>query len=390
MASISYGLAKGLREPCSPYREAYYFGAPLNEPSADGWNCLPELVGQTQNFDLSNIPEGREVLVALLKVSNIPSGQMNFRAQWFRNRDNKSLFTLDWSSSGNAGGWTYFYAYLGRVSWEINENGGYRVEFTVSGALSYFKVVQLTISGITEEVEPEPLPTGAMGWISERFANASGFFYLAYLEILDWIYPFWLLAEPFYELAGLCSDLSWDFYDFSLWVQEISDRIVNVLNWDNVWSFILSYVPNLEDIRDWFFDWWFNVTSAVDTWWTETMVDVQGWISAALAHAMTFINQVEASLVDLRSTWDSFWTITLPGLIRDINGLRSAWEEFLETFLPGFADWTGVRDLVESTIRSWFPFYDELAALWGGIQEFFTDPEDWLYRSVDRIIERYW
>ncbi|GAI92474.1 unnamed protein product, partial [marine sediment metagenome] len=40
MASYSYGLAKGLREPCSPYREAYYFGAELNKPSADGWNCL--------------------------------------------------------------------------------------------------------------------------------------------------------------------------------------------------------------------------------------------------------------------------------------------------------------------------------------------------------------
>ena len=154
MPSYSYGLAKGLREPCSPYREAYYFGAELNEPSADGWNCLPELVGQTQNYDLSTIPEGREVLVALLKVSNTPQGRLDFKAEWYRNRDNKLLFTQDWSYQASAGGWTYFYAYLGRVAWEINENGGYRVEFTITGAASYFKVIQFNISGIREEVEP--------------------------------------------------------------------------------------------------------------------------------------------------------------------------------------------------------------------------------------------
>jgi len=390
MASYSYGLAKGLREPCSPYREAYYFGAELNVPSADGWNCLPELVGQTQNFDLSTIPEGREVLVALLKVSNTPEGTLDFRAQWFRNRDNKILFTQDWSCTARAGGQVYFYTYLGRVSWEINENGGYRVEFFIKGQLGYFKVIPFEISGIPPEMVVEPIPTGAIGWISERFSAASGFFYLAYLEILDWMYPFWMLSEPFYELSGLCADLSWDFYDFAIWVRTITDRIQDVFSWDIVWSYILTVVPNLEDLRDWFYNWWPNVYGVVAEWWAATSWTVRAWIDQAAGNTMTFINQVETSLADLRDAWDTFRTITWPGMLSDLAGVRTAWEDFISGILPNLATWTGVGELVESTLRSWFPFYDDLAALWGGIREFFTDPEDWLYKSIDRIIERFW
>ncbi len=390
MASYSYGLAKGLREPCSPYREAYYFGAPLNEPSADGWNCLPELVNQTQNFDLSTIPEGREVVVALLKVSNTPSGQMNFRAQWFRNRDNKLLFDLTWSYSARAGGWTYFYGYLGRVSWEINENGGYRVEFTISGALSYFTVIQFNITGIPEEVDPDPLPTGTMGWISERFAAASGFFYLAYLETLDWVYPFWLISDFFYALAQTCADLSWDFADFSAWVQVITDRITDLLSWDTVWSYILSYVPNLEDIRDWFYDWWNNVNSVLTNWWTSTSTTVLGWIDATKDWARLWIDYLQDQVDELKVMIEN-----IPGAVPGLSVILdwfTDWPGNVRTVIDTW--WTStmgdVQGLIDSNLKTWFPFYDDLVSLWSGIKEFFTDPEDWLYKSFDRIIERYW
>ena len=71
-----------------------------------------------------------------------------------------------------------------------------------------------------------------------------------------------------------------------------------------------------------------------------------------------------------------------------------------------FTDWTGN---VTSVINTWWTStmweVQELInsafivreSLWSGWQdlrdkvtEFFTDPEDWLYKSVDRIIERFW
>jgi len=390
MASFSYGLAKGLREPCSPYREAYYFGAELNEPSADGWNCLPELVSQTTNFDLSNIPEGREVLVALLRVSSIPSGRMYFQAEWFRNRDNKSLFTQDWSWEGYAGGWIYFYAYLGRVSWEINENGGYRVEFTVSGALSYFKVIQFEISGIREVEEPEPVPTGFMAEIVSRLNAVSSFFWAVEQEVSDWIYPFRLIGYFFYELSIAFNRLAWNFHDFAVWVYEISARAGQGLLWSTIWDLILAAIPNLEDLRDWFYDWREWVDQQIRSWWSVTQNTVWDWLRAYNDWVSVWLKWFDGLLADLRSSWDSFWVITWPAMLSDLGGLRSSWESFIAGVLPDLATWTGVGDLVESALRTWFPFYDDLVSLWSGIKEFFTDPEDWLYKSLDRIIERYW
>jgi len=390
MASYSYGLAKGLREPCSPYREAYYFGAPLNEPSASGWNCLPELVGQTSNFDLSSIPTGREVLVALLKVQNTPEGSLNFKAEWYRNRDNALLFTQPWSYQARAGGWTYFYAYLGYVDWEISENGGYRVEFTVSGALSYFKVIQFTVSGIPEPVEPEPVPTGAMGWISERFVAASGFFYSLYLETLGW----WALpdfvSELFYSLAQICADLSWDFYDFSIWVDDIATRIVAILSFDNIYDYFKELFDAAINAWNWVVDAFWNVWDIADTWWSTTSTTVLGWIDAAKDWSKLWIDYLQDQVDELRVMIQD-----IPGAIPDLSVILewfTDWTGHIHTYIDTW--WTSTMGDVVALINSAFierePFWSGWQDWRDKVTEFFTDPEDWLYKAMDRIIERYW
>jgi len=390
MASYSYGLAKGLREPCSPYREAYYFGAPLNEPSADGWNCLPELVSQTTSFNLSTIPKGREVLVALLKVQNTPEGRLYFKAEWYRNRDNKLLFTQPWSYTAREGGWVYFYAYLGYVDWEINENGGHRVEFTVSGELDYFKVIQFTIAGIPEEVEPKPLPTGAMGWISERFADASSFFYFLYLETLDW----WALPDfvsnLFYSLSQVCSDLSWDFYDFSLQIQVITDRVLEILSWDTIWSWIKDYIPNWDKIGS-FFDKWIPVIIGLATDAGSVIRStIEGWIDALWDKVKLWIDNLQSQADELRV------------MIQDIPGAVPGLSDIIDWFTnwPGHilstvnTWWTGALSQVQGLINSAFI---EREPFWAGWQdwrdkvtEFFTDHEKWVYDRLDSFFERYW
>lgn len=229
-----------------------------------------------------------------------------------------------------------------------------------------------------------------MNWIVDRLNAVSGFFYELYYDCYYVGWPLDVVGYWCYYLADAFSDLAWDFSDFGTWVNDVAAKVADMLSWTTVWSNIVSIIPNLETIRDWFYSWWLNVYGVVTDWWAATSWTVQAWIDQAGENIMLLVNQVEASLVDLRASWDDFWTITWPAMLLDLGSLRSAWENFLASTLPDLATWSGVGDLVESTLRSWFPFYDDLIALWGDIKAFFTDPEDWLYKSVDRIVERFW
>jgi len=229
-----------------------------------------------------------------------------------------------------------------------------------------------------------------MNWIVDRLITISYWFYDLYYDSYYVGWPLDVLSDWFYSLAVTFSELAWDFSDFGTWVNMVAAKITDLLNWTTVWSNIISIIPNLENLRDWFYSWWLNVYGVVADWWTATSWTVQGWIDTAVENVMLFLNQLEASLVNLRASWDTFWTITWPAMLSDLAGLRTAWGDFIAGILPDLATWTGVGDLIESALRSWFPFYDDLAALWGDIKAFFTDPEDWLYKSADRIIERFW
>jgi len=124
----NYYIGKGLREPCSPNRTAYVFGAELNVPNADNWNCLPEIVDPTTTFDLSTITINHEVAVTLANFTNLSSGgRVTFT--WYRSRDNKVLYTFNYDIPNPATSWLwyYVYSYLGYVDWEISENGDYYV-----------------------------------------------------------------------------------------------------------------------------------------------------------------------------------------------------------------------------------------------------------------------
>ena len=368
MVSYNYGLAKGLREPCSPYREAYYFGADLNEPSASGWNCLPAFVEQGQSYDLSSLSKGKEVVVDLLKLSNIPSGTLNFHVEWYRNRDNKRLFTYDWSYAGNVGGWTYFYSYLGYVDWEINENGGYRVEFTVSGAASYFKVIQLEITGIEEEIPEPPISTGFIGSIIQAFNDASEFCYSIYRETLSWIFPFWLIAPPFYSLSIIFNRLAWSFHDFSLWITEVTDKLPFGFDFSLIWTWIIEKVPNLSEINTWFDNWRGYVSNLLSEWWLTTKTTVQGWIDIVKDWAWLWIDYLSSRLDSLQASWDNFVTVILPTL----------------------PNWLSIDSLIKSWFTEYAPFWQGWQEVRNDVINFFSDPLQWLYDRLDKFFERFW
>ncbi|GAI36189.1 unnamed protein product, partial [marine sediment metagenome] len=78
-------------------------------------------------------------------------------------------------------------------------------------------------------------------------------------------------------------------------------------------------------------------------------------------------------LEDVTSWFTNWWGNTLSNII--------AW---------GALTGTQIGSLVDSA----FTLRDDFWAGWQDwrdkVTEFFTDPEDWLYKAADRIIERFW
>jgi hypothetical protein len=231
-------------------------------------------------------------------------------------------------------------------------------------------------------------------WLTDRIFSLvwdiSDYFYRAYQEASDWIWPFSYIQYPFYSLYRAFWSLLWPIADLGDWLGDLDDRIADVMDRAGVLSLLRTWINYAEAAWDWISDSWRNVTSIVASWWSGTSSMVLAWIDQVRDYARVLVDQVRASLGDLRSSWDNFWTISWPTMLSDLGGLRSSWESFLSSTLPNLATWTGSQALIETTIRTFFPFYDELVQFWSGIREFFSDPEAYLVRKLETMLERFW
>ncbi len=215
-------------------------------------------------------------------------------------------------------------------------------------------------------------------------------FYNAYLEVKGWIWPFNLLQYPLNALSWAFWDLLTPIADLGDWIASSNIDIVGILTSSQIFALLGTWLDYAEDAWAWVFNAWWNVRAIIDGWWISTSGIVLAWIDSAAASVQTLINQASAFLAELRSEWDNFWTMTWPNFLSDFWNLRTAWDSFLSVTLPGLATWDGIGSLVESTLRSWFPFRDELAALWGEIRTMFADPEDYLIKKLETALDRFW
>ena len=367
--TVQLRLGKGLLEPQPPFRKAWFFGAELNSVSADGWESLPSIDGETNSFDLSSITLNHEVCVALIRINNARGGMTYFKMRWYRARDDKLLFTYDWSYLAVADGWCYAYSYIGWVDWEINENGEYYVVAEVSGANPYSASKYFTISGIEEEEEPEPPPIGTMGWISQRFSDASSFLYSVYLETLSWFYPFWLISSFFYSLSSTCANLSWDFYYFNEWVENVTSKLTTFLTSLDLEAWFLEWKQKILFAWDWVRDAWNNIRSDLENWWTVQVAELTEWWTVQIAE-----------LQAIKSAWDNFWTVTFPTLVSftwlgiwwnsQLIELEAWFHSELQELVPFWEGWQDVKDKVVEFID------DPLEWLLGKFTDWFLGPEE--------------
>lgn len=362
------GIGTGLREPCPPYREVVFLGAPLNSVSADEWNCHPQITGAFTELDLTYSAINCEACVALITQPNAFAGTYLITFRWYKDPRTVPFFTFSFTRTADAGGWFYGYSFVGWTPLEISENGKYWVDVNVSGPMVYGLSIPFTVKGITIPPPPPPPEPPETNTIVEAFESIANTMLEVYETTKGWIWPFQLISNPFYWLYTFFHTLASLFGQFLDWVTALADQIKNVLSWESIKNLILSWLPGLDSLIAWFSDWKNKVWGAVEFWWEEISTTVLGWIDAAVE-----------GLSDLKAAWDNFWTVTFPTLV-SFDWLATWWGSQLP----------GIQSLIYSTLKTWFPFYDELASLWGEIRAFFADPLQWVYNKLDEFFERFW
>ncbi len=229
-----------------------------------------------------------------------------------------------------------------------------------------------------------------MTWIIEELANVSDFFYDAYSEVKDWIFPFYYLKYP---LLGLYTTFHWlseSFYDFYQWLDWAADRIDEILSWSNIRSLIGSWLYRIEDAVDWFLSWTYWVRQEISDWWT-----------GILPYILTYVDNAVEGFTDLIEAWDTFWTITFPTWTTELLRVGSELSAFFAFTLPTLVSftwlttwWNSKLTEIDTLINSWFltftPFWEGWLDWKGQVTEFFSDPYQWIYDRLDEFFERFW
>lgn len=218
-----------------------------------------------------------------------------------------------------------------------------------------------------------------MTYIIQYLGQVRDFFYDAYLEVRGWVWPFHYLSTPLYQIYSAFVYITYYAQSLDDWLVWSQDLVQNILDWNTIWSYILSYVPNLQTMSAWFSNWASYVVTMVEAWWDQAQYTVRAWIDQAVG-----------GLEDIAGTWSTFWNDIWPDLLTTVNSLKSGWSDFWTYTLPtlisssGLATWwagriSEVAQLIDSA-------FNARSGLWAGWQEmrasvvtFFQDPLEWLW-----------
>lgn len=226
--------------------------------------------------------------------------------------------------------------------------------------------------------------------IIEEIEDVSDFFYDAYREVKDWIWPFYLLKYPFYGIYGRFHWLADWFGDFNEWVDDTVDRLRDIIDEWDVWDFFRWWFDAAEDAWNWVRYAWDNVIDIVGDWWASILPIVKGYIDTAVE-----------GLNDLIEAWDTFWTITFPEWTGKLDNLKGEWDNFWIVTFPYLVsfDWLGIwwdarlldiNSLIENWTLTLAPFWEGWQEWRDQVIEFFSDPYQWIYDRLDEFFERFW
>jgi len=176
------------------------------------------------------------------------------------------------------------------------------------------------------------------------------------------------LSTLFYQIYKLFMGLATGVANFGDWLETLVAEIEEIVSFTDIWQHFKSYFQAAQFAWSWVQDAFTYVTQWTVEWWYSTSLIVQSWITIATQ-----------GFSELVTAWSSFTTVTLPTLV-SFDWLTTWWNNKLSD--------------IEALISTAFILREGLWSGWqdwrGKVTEFFTDPEDWLYKAIDRIIERFW
>ena len=368
MADLELSLGKGLQEKLSPNRTVMVYGAELGVLEAAVLYPPLQVVEASTSFDLAYILPNREVAVALATVRAASPGNYTVTFKWYRQRDSALIRQTAVPLYTSVPAWLSAYDVIGWLPWEITENGHHVLGVEVTGPMVATGAIVFTITGITEAPVP-PAPSGGdLSGVIAAFEQASAFLYSCYRVAYDWIWPFWLIAVPLYQLSALFMTMAEGLANFNTWVSDVTKLITSVLSWDSIRAMILGWLPGLLGLLSWFSTWSDQLLAIVNNWWSGVQATVWGWIDAATQ-----------GLGELIAAWGEFRDSTLPNLV--------SWS--------WLQDWWNSRVLeVQGLIDSGFKLREGLWAGWQDyrvkVGEFFADPGAWLLREIENMLARFW
>lgn len=230
----------------------------------------------------------------------------------------------------------------------------------------------------------------AITWIIERLNNVSDTFYQVYLDCFYTGFPLSIIGGFFYDLSVFFSNLAWYFYDFSLWVSDISTKVLSILDLKTINDYFWSYFIAAWNSWEWVKDAFTNVWNTVDDWWDSTKIVVYGWVSEARQFLQVQVDSISLSLNTLQISWDSF-----KAKIPSIDNLLTWFAGWQVAVLTTINSWWSdklldIRGLINTAFLEYQPFWEGWQDWRDKVAEFFTDPEEWLYDKMDEWFERFW
>jgi len=232
-----------------------------------------------------------------------------------------------------------------------------------------------------------------MSWMNSIIswlANARDYFLDAYYTVRGWVYPFYYLASPLYYIYSAFSYLVIHFGSFNTWLVWAAGRINQILDITQLTSAFSTFITYATNAWNWVANATTNVRLFLDTWWREASQQVFFLIEQAKYWMLAQLNNLAGAVATIITWWNSFVS-----QIPTLNEIILWFQDWRGKIVATILSWGGIPAkeialLIDSKLKEWFPFYDDLANLWGGIKLFFADPEKWLYEAVDRIFERFW
>lgn len=146
-------------------------------------------------------------------------------------------------------------------------------------------------------------------------------------------------------------------YVYNTFNTYITNYLAPIYNYfSNVYNTIKNYITNVyKTVNNYITNVQKTITNYYHTYVTENIYEITEVIGLTLG-------KVEEWWKGKQEKWDNLWDTKV-----------KQFEEWKKTTLAGIGETFGWTLLFRDSIT-----------------EFFTDPDDWLYKAVDRIIERYW